>query len=136
MRRLEPALLLFAAAFWQSAAAANLIDGTWINPSGSVAVQIREHGQSLSGQIVWADSGALADAKDSGVKRLIGTELLQQYRAQRRDSWAGRLFVPDKGRTFASTLRLLSADRLKVEGCLISGILCRSQTWHRKGPGQ
>lgn len=48
----------------------------------------------------------------------------------------GRLYNPDTGQTFRSTMYLISDDALRVEGCL--GVFCRSQTWtriHRPGAG-
>jgi uncharacterized protein (DUF2147 family) len=46
----------------------------------------------------------------------------------------GRLYNPETGQTFRSSMQLISADRLRVRGCL--GLLCRSQVWTRIGtPG-
>lgn len=46
------------------------------------------------------------------------------------DGWhRGRLYNPDTGQTFRSSMKLTSPDELKVKGCL--GPLCRQQVWTR-----
>ena len=55
--------------------------GSWVNPHRSVRVEIAEcDGGKLCGKVVWASEEARADAKQGGIKQLIGTELLREYR--------------------------------------------------------
>jgi uncharacterized protein (DUF2147 family) len=119
---------------WGSAAAAAPagIEGLWMNPKGSVAVRTRPCGDKLCGFIVWVNAAAAADAKESGVARPVGTEVLRDYVPEARGSWRGTLYVPDMGRSFRGTLTALDPNDLRVTGCLIGGFICRSQTWHRR----
>ncbi|PNU06902.1 DUF2147 domain-containing protein [Novosphingobium guangzhouense] len=110
--------------------AATCTEGIWLNPSRSVAVRTGACGQGLCGRVVWASGKALADAQDSGVTSLIGTELLHDYRAE-GPVWRGSVYVPDMGRHFDSRIEALSPDRLKISGCILGGIFCRSQVWTR-----
>ena len=106
--------------------------GRWSNPKGTLAVQTGPCGDgALCGQIVWASPQAQADARDAGVPALVGTQLLQGYRPEGRNSWAGRVYVPDMGRSFSSRIRQTSAGTLSISGCLVGGFLCKSQVWHR-----
>ena len=106
--------------------------GRWANPRGTLAVQTGPCPDgSLCGQIVWASPQAQADARDAGVGALVGTQLLQGYRPEGRGSWAGRVYVPDMGRSFSSRIRQTSAGTLSISGCLVGGFLCKSQVWHR-----
>lgn len=106
--------------------------GRWSNPKGTLAVQTGPCADgSLCGQIVWASAQAQADARDAGVAALVGTQLLQGYRPEGRGSWAGRVYVPDMGRSFSSRIRQTSAGTLSISGCLVGGFLCKSQVWHR-----
>lgn len=133
MRPLKLAIaLMMPAVAGQSAAEANIVEGIWINPRGTVAVKTGPCGTRLCGHIVWASPVAVADARDSGVSQLIGLELLQDYKFSGARRWTGRVFVPDMGRSFSSTIEQLSAHDLKIQGCLIGGFLCKSQTWHRR----
>jgi len=106
-------------------------DGLWLNPRGTVAVRTGDCQGRLCGWIVWASAEALADAHDSGVDRLVGTELLEDYVPKGPGHWSGSVYVPDMGHHFSSTIVQLGANSLKVQGCLISGFICRSQVWRR-----
>jgi uncharacterized protein (DUF2147 family) len=105
--------------------------GRWINPRGTVKVETGNCGADLCGWVIWASPQALADAQDAGIKSLIGTELLRSYRGTARGRWQGEVFVPDMGRTFYSTITQIGADRLKISGCILGGLLCKTQIWQR-----
>jgi uncharacterized protein (DUF2147 family) len=106
-------------------------DGLWLNPHNSVAVHTGACGEQLCGWIVWANSEAISDAKDSGVSSLVGTKLLENYTPAGRRVWAGTVYVPDMGRRFASRIEQVSASALRVKGCILGGLICKSQTWTR-----
>ncbi|AEG50138.1 Protein of unknown function DUF2147 [Sphingobium chlorophenolicum L-1] len=112
--------------------------GLWLGPHHNVAVRTGPCGDRLCGWIVWADGEAQADARDGGTPRLVGTELLEDYRAEGRGQWRGTVFVPDMGRRFASQISQLSPGRLRVKGCILGGLICKSQLWTRieRLPGQ
>lgn len=126
-------LLMLAALAMASPAqaAGNPVLGIWSNPKNSIAVQTAPCGGGLCGAIVRASAEAVADARDAGVVRLIGLQLLQNYHPSGARTWAGRVYVPDMGRTFSSRIEQLSPDLLKISGCLVGGFFCRSQLWHR-----
>lgn len=113
------------------AATAAQWDGVWLNPHGSVAVRTAACGERLCGWIVWANAMARSDAKDSGVAQLIGTQLLEDYQPEGKGRWTGTLFVPDMGRRFASQIDQISPRQLKIKGCILGGLICRSQLWTR-----
>jgi uncharacterized protein (DUF2147 family) len=104
--------------------------GTWRNPSGTIDVRTAPCGDKLCGEIVRAAPKAVADARKKGVDELVGVQLLQDYRPS-GDRWAGRVYVPDMGRTFSSRIEQLDGNRLKISGCLIGAMLCKSQVWTR-----
>jgi uncharacterized protein (DUF2147 family) len=109
--------------------------GIWINPRGSVKVQTGACAGSaagdLCGWVVWASPQAETDARDSGVSQLMGTELLRGYRTVGHGLYRGQVYVPDMGRTFYSTIEQRGANDLKISGCILGGLLCKSQDWHR-----
>ena len=107
------------------------INGTWLNPDGTVAVRTGDCAGRLCGWISWASPEALQDAKDSGIERLIGTELLQDYRAEAPGRWRGTVYVPDMGHSFSSRITQLSPNELKISGCLLGRFVCKSQVWRK-----
>ncbi|OJV32929.1 MULTISPECIES: DUF2147 domain-containing protein [unclassified Sphingomonas] len=105
--------------------------GVWSNPRGTLAVRTAPCDNGLCGTIVWADGRAMADARAAGVGRLVGTQLLRDYRPAGNGTWSGRLFAPDMKRSFPSRLTLVAPDRLRISSCFVRHYFCRSQEWHR-----
>lgn len=110
---------------------ANPVFGTWANPKRSLAIRTAPCPGGVCGAIVWASPSAAAQAQGAGVGTLIGTKLLQDYHPMAPGLWAGRVYVPDMGRSFSSRIRQTSPRTLIISGCVIGGFLCKSQVWHR-----
>lgn len=108
------------------------IVGTWLNPRHSIVVHTDENANTLSGKIVWASDEARADARDSGVSSLIGLELLEDYHPDGRGRWRGTVYVPDMGQRFTSFISQPRPDQLKISGCILGGLICKSQLWRRQ----
>jgi uncharacterized protein (DUF2147 family) len=106
------------------------IYGTWINPYHSVAVRTAPCANRLCGRVVWASREAQQDARDGNVPNLIGTSLLENYRPTGARSWAGTVFVPDMGRHFYSLIEQVDDGNMRVRGCILHGLVCKSQVWH------
>lgn len=117
------------------AMAADSVSGTWINPHRTVVVTTGACQGRLCGWVSRATPQALADAKDAGIANLIGTALLQDYRQNSPGHWTGRVYVPDMGKTFYSTIEQKGPDQLKISGCILGGFICRSQLWQRDRTG-
>lgn len=121
-------LLLSAAA---QAAAASL-PGSWTNQSRSVIVLIEPCGENaLCGTVQWASAKAQADARRGGTVNLVGTELLGGFVPVAPGRWEGILFVPDLNKRSKAELQQLDDDRIRVRGCAVAHLLCKSQIWTR-----
>lgn len=120
-------LLAFAAL----AATDTPIEGRWTNPSGSVTIAIDACGTALCGTVVAASNQAKADAARGGTPNLVGTQLLSGFTPNGAARWKGRLFVPDINKRPKATLHLVNARQLKVSGCMVGRMVCRSQVWNR-----
>ena len=105
--------------------------GHWRNPSGSVVIAILPCGDALCGRVEWASDQATADARRGGTNPLIGAELLSNFVPTADGRWRGRLFVPDANKRSKAELRQLGPDRVKIVGCVIGGLVCKSQVWTR-----
>jgi uncharacterized protein (DUF2147 family) len=131
MKILIPTMMAALLAVATPAFAQSSVDGLWMNPHGTVAVRTGECQGHLCGWVAWASPQAIQDAKDSGVDRLVGTELLEDYVMDGPDHWSGTVFVPDMGHHYSSTITRTAAGELRIKGCLIGGFFCKSQTWQR-----
>ncbi len=120
-------MLALLALFAESAS----IEGRWTNPSGSVTVAIAPCGEVYCGTVVAASDKARADAAKGGTPALIGTRLMTDFATAGDGRWRGRLFVPDLNFHAHATLTLEGPATLKVRGCSVRGLLCKSQRWTR-----
>ena len=107
--------------------------GTWINPKRTVTVVTSPCGKLLCGMVVSATPDTQRIAHEAGAPPLIGTKLLQDYRQTSVNKWQGRVFVPDRNASYYSTIKQLNANQLKISGCILGGLLCKSQVWTRVG---
>lgn len=122
-------LALFAFATASAANAQSSIEGLWRNPSGTAIIVIAPCGSALCGRVAWAsERGQSEVAKNT--PRVVGTTVLTGVR-NKGGHWAGSLYIPDDNIHVSAKLQLLSNRHLKLTGCAVAGIFCRSQVWTR-----
>jgi uncharacterized protein (DUF2147 family) len=105
------------------------IEGLWKNPIGSAIIAIAPCGGVLCGKVVWASERGQREASKS-TSHVVGTYVLTGLRPA-HDRWTGTLFIPDDDIHVSARLQLLSERQLKLAGCAVAGLFCRSQIWTR-----
>ena len=109
------------------------IEGQWKNPIGSAVIAIAPCGDALCGKVVWASARGQREASTS-TSHVVGTVVLTGLKPM-RDRWTGTLFIPDDNVHVAARLQLLGSRQLKLTGCAVAGLFCRTQIWTRSdGP--
>ncbi len=103
----------------------------WRNPSNSVHVRIDKCDGRLCGTVTWASAKAQADARRGGTPNLIGTRLFRDLEPAGPRQWRGKVFVPDIRKTFSGTIAFSDANTMVGKGCVLFGVICKSQTWKR-----
>lgn len=104
--------------------------GVWRNPKDNVRVEIRPCGEAACGTVVWASPKAQAKAREAGTRNLVGAQVLKDLELDpRRGVWRGKVFVPELNRNFTGIAEPVDANRLRAKGCVIGGLLCKSQVW-------
>jgi uncharacterized protein (DUF2147 family) len=119
-------MLLAALALAQDAES---IEGRWRSPGGNSIIEIAPCGSEWCGTVAWASERAKADARKA-TDELVGTQLLTGLQEKKQGRWQGTIFIPDRNMRATAKLQLLSADQLKVSGC-VARVLCSSQVWSR-----
>jgi len=107
------------------------IEGRWKNPSGRVVVAIEACGEALCGMVISATESARADARRGGTENLVGIQLMTEFTPAGPGKWRGRLFIPDLNHRSKAELHLLGPSHLKVTGCAVGRMICKSQLWTR-----
>jgi uncharacterized protein (DUF2147 family) len=101
-----------------AAQSANSPLGVWLTEEKEGKVRIEPCGTNLCGYSVDAKSN------QNGEKVLINMK-------PGKDKWSGRIYDPNTGSTYDSTIALKGSDSLRVQGCAFGGMFCGGQTWSR-----
>ena len=92
--------------------------GIWLTEEKEGKVRIEQCGPNLCGYSVDKKSN------QNGEQVLINMK-------PGKDKWSGRIFDPNSGSTYDSTIALKGTDTLRVQGCAFGGMFCGGQTWTR-----
>ncbi len=104
--------------------------GVWRNPKDNVRIEIRPCGAAACGTVIWASAKAQAKARAAGTDSLVGTQVLKDFELdERRGVWRGKVFVPELQRNFSGIAEPMDSGRLRAKGCVVGGLLCKSQVW-------
>ena len=95
--------------------------GTWLRPSTGATVDFYDCGGKLCAKIV--------GQKDAAKKATIGKVIMSGAAKTGANSWKGSLLNVDNGQTYSGVVTLESAKALKLEGCVLGGIICTGETW-------
>ena len=133
-RILVRALTVVAAIALPFSASARGLEGHWRNPKGSVTVRVTSCGaNAYCATVVDASEKAKAGARRGGTPRLIGTQILTDLKPTGADTYKGRAFEPKRNVRAPATVRVVGPNTISVKGCVLSGIICKSQRWTRVG---
>jgi uncharacterized protein (DUF2147 family) len=93
--------------------------GTWLTEEKEGKVRIESCGTNLCGYSVDAKSNQNSE------------KILINMKPGKDSKWSGRIFDPNSGSTYDSTIALKGSDSLRVQGCAFGGMFCGGQTWSR-----
>jgi uncharacterized protein (DUF2147 family) len=94
--------------------------GEWKIADGTADVMIRPCGTNLCGFVSWAKASSAS----------IGRQVLIDMKPKGH-SWFGTAVNVVSGEQYSARMSLEDAKTLKVEGCLIGGMICGGQQWSR-----
>ena len=79
--------------------------------------------------MVWASArGEREVARNT--RQIVGTIVLTGLRREGSE-WKGSLYIPDDDIHVTAHLRPLGRAQLKLTGCGLMGLICRTQMWTR-----
>lgn len=134
MRGLFAILAVLLSAAIAGPARAAVPDGTWLSQSGATKVRIAPCGSSYCGTITWVKGPETKDVKNpDAAKRdrpLVGIQLIYGMIPD-GDAYQGKLYDYTSGKTYSGKLKTDGGSQLKLSGCVLGGLICRSETWSR-----
>lgn len=123
-----------------SAVAAPAPVGVWSMPKDKATIRISTCGDALCATLIGLRKPNDKNGRPKVDKHnpnpalrnrpVIGLSLLTDMRRE-GNGWAGRFYNPDDGRSYAGTIMADGSSRLKLRGCVIGGLLCKTQVLRR-----
>ena len=126
---------------WSTAALADP-SGTWVTENGRSRVTIADCGGTLCGTIVGLkepndpDTGKPKLDKNNidaskRTRPLIGVANVLSMNQNGASKWSAQVYNPDDGKTYSGNIIEQGANALRMEGCVLGGLICKAQTWTR-----
>lgn len=141
--RILAAAALAAGLLAPASAAAADATGTWLRATGTSRIKItRCGGDALCGSISWLKDPTGPDGKprtddqnpDAGrrTRPLLGLPIVLNMKPTGKpDQWKGEVYKADEGKTYTGFLSAIDAQHLKLEGCVMGGMICKAETLKR-----
>lgn len=110
-------------------------NGDWLVEDGLAQIRIVDCANSKWGVVAWEKKPGGLDKDNPDVSKrsrptLGMPTLLNMKKKAGAEEWEGSVYNAQDGKTYASTIKLLSPDKLEIKGCVL-GFLCGGQTWTR-----
>ncbi|OYW28347.1 MAG: hypothetical protein B7Z44_08710 [Caulobacter sp. 12-67-6] len=114
------------------------VTGLWATPTNGGQVEIARCGNSLCGKLVTSGQirtdPSLKDIRNKDAaqrgRTLKGLQMLYDFTGGPAKWTGGKVYNPDDGGTYSGTIEMLSANQLKLKGCVVAP-LCKTQVWNR-----
>ncbi len=118
--------------------------GTWLTEGGKATVRIAACGDALCGTIVALkepndpDTGRPKTDKNNAdpsqrSRPVIGSLIVLGMKPSGANSWSGQVYNAEDGKTYTGSITLEGANSLKLQGCILGGLICKAQSWTRGG---
>jgi uncharacterized protein (DUF2147 family) len=104
--------------------------GTYLSESGETRVRIARCGQAYCGTI----TSVQGDAKDANNpdpalrgRNLVGVQMISNITPS-GEGFTGQLYNYKDGKTYSGKMSF-QGKAMQLSGCVLGGLICRSQTW-------
>lgn len=107
--------------------------GEWLVADGSARIKIDNCGGGLWGVISWEKQAGRDENNPDPSKRdrpTLGLPILIDMKSNQAGQWNGDVYNAENGKIYTAHISLVSADILKIAGCVL-GILCGGENWTR-----
>ena len=128
----------FAGFMGVSGAMAQAVTGAW--STGKARVRIADCGGALCANVTALNEPNDETGKpkvdknnaNAGLRnrRIVGISILSGMKPAGDNSWKGSIYNPEDGKTYSATMSLQGSS-LKVQGCALGGLICKTQMWSR-----
>ena len=108
--------------------------GDWLVADGSALIRIEPCANALWGVISWVREPGYDSQNPDPAKRsrsIVGVPILRGMKQVTANKWQGEVYNAKNGRMYSASVTLVSDDVIKIEGCVLGGLLCGGENWTR-----
>jgi uncharacterized protein (DUF2147 family) len=109
--------------------------GTWKHPDNGSHISVYQCGGGLCAKVVKVADAGRKDEKNPDPKlrtrSVVGVVLMSGAKKTGAATWAGKLYNTQDGQTYNGTVTVVSKNTMKLEGCVMGGLICQGPTWTR-----
>ena len=112
--------------------------GEWRVANGAANIRIDDCGGALWGIISWEKQPGVDSHNPNPGERsrpTLGLPILRAMRPTKPGLWEGEVYNAENGQTYSSRISLTAPDVLRIEGCVLGGLICGGQNWTRVNAG-
>jgi uncharacterized protein (DUF2147 family) len=64
-------------------------------------------------------------------RSMAGVVIMSGAAKDGADRWKGKIYNSEDGKEYTGYIEVKSKDEVKLEGCILGGILCKTRVWRR-----
>ena len=108
--------------------------GDWHVADKTAVIQIASCGDALCGTIASTLTPGIDEHNPDPSLRnrsIVGVQILLGMKPDDQGRWKGEIYNPENGRTYLGFISLTSDNVLRIDGCVLGGLLCGGENWTR-----
>ena len=109
--------------------------GTWRHPENGSLISVYQCGGGLCAKVVKVTDPSRKDDKNPDPKLrsrpVVGVVIMSGAKKTGDKSWSGKLYNTQDGETYNGTVTVVNKNTLKLQGCVLGGLICQGPTWTR-----
>jgi uncharacterized protein (DUF2147 family) len=112
--------------------------GTWLVADRSAQMKVELCRDGYYASIAWEKQPGVDSQNPDPAKRgrpLNGVSILMGMKESGTNEWDGQVYNPKDGRVYHARMILPRHDALRIEGCVLGGLICDGETWLRTEQG-
>jgi uncharacterized protein (DUF2147 family) len=118
-------------------------NGNWFTQGSTATVRIASCGSAICGTIIKlkepndpATGKPKLDKHNTDASKrsrpVVGIRIVLGMKPSGTpNKWTGQVYNAEDGKTYSGSLTLQNANTIKLEGCVLGGLICKAQTWKR-----
>lgn len=109
--------------------------GVWEHPDNGSHIQVAKCGGGLCATIVKVRDPSRTDVNNPDPNKrkrpVKGITIMSGAKKTGDKTWSGNLYNTQDGQTYSGTLTVVDKTHLKLQGCVLGGLICQGPTWTR-----